>query len=184
MQLGIFEILDNTAKIEDRREQINYLRKESNSSLHTLLKYALDPTIKWLVGPELPTNAKIDKHNIETIFMAETRRLYLFVEGGNPDLKQHRREQLFIQMIEMLNPGDVEVLRCAINKRLPHANLDYELVSEAFPGLLPPVEKVVLAEAPVAKKKHPGNAASLAAINAKRKADKLARLAKEANEQA
>ena len=65
--------------------------------------------------------------------------MYLFLEGpaGNPNLKQLRREQLFIQMLESLHPLEADVLLQVKDKKLNYRGLTYKLVKETFPEILP-----------------------------------------------
>lgn len=107
------------------------------NSIKIVLQYALDPNIKWLVGPDLPEFHPITMPGVETMLLAEARRLYLFVEGGHESLTQKKREMLFIQLLEMLSSDDVKLIHNIIQKKLPWKNIDYSLVKEAFPDILP-----------------------------------------------
>lgn len=136
-QLGISEILEKASEMKNRDERVKFLRSQDTNALRIVLSYALHPGIKWLVGPNLPPFHP-DKVGLqETILLAEARRLYLFIDGGHPDLTPHKREHLFIQLLEMLCPGDVRVIEAAIKKSLPYPNLEYDVIKEAFPDLLP-----------------------------------------------
>jgi hypothetical protein len=138
-QLGISEILEKASGIKNRGERVKFLRQEDTHALRIVLQYALHPGIKWLVGPDLPPFHPDKVGQQETILLAEARRLYLFIEGGNPNLTPPKREHLFIQLLEMLCPGDVRVIEAAIKKSLPYPNLEYDVIKEAFPDLLPDV---------------------------------------------
>jgi hypothetical protein len=140
MRLSISEILENASKYNSNQEIIDYLHKNDNQALRIILKYAYDNTIKWLLpeGPAPYTPSEIlDQHGL---LYTEARRLYLFVEGGNPNLSQMRRETLFIQLLEAADKKDAELLVAIKDKTLPYENITPDLVDEAFPGLL--VEKV------------------------------------------
>lgn len=136
-QLGISEILEKASEMKNRDERVKFLRSQDTQAMRTVLSYALHPGIKWLVGPNLPPFHP-DKVGLqETILLAEARRLYLFIDGGHPNLTPPKREHLFIQLLEMLCPGDVRVIEAAIKKSLPYPNLEYDVIKEAFPDLLP-----------------------------------------------
>ena len=47
MKLSISEILELVSRAKDRTERIELLRKHDNGALRTVLKYALDPAIKF-----------------------------------------------------------------------------------------------------------------------------------------
>jgi hypothetical protein len=58
------------------------------------------------------------------------------VEGGNPNLKQIRREFLFIQLLETLSPKEAQLMASVKDKKLPFKGISEKLVQEAFPGLI------------------------------------------------
>ena len=64
------------------------------------------------------------------------RKLYLFVEGGNPNLKPNRREYLFIELLESIHPKEAELLLQVKDKKLKCNGLTYNLVKETFPKLI------------------------------------------------
>ena len=58
------------------------------------------------------------------------------IEGPYPNLKQVKREQMFIELLENVAPADAKML-CAIkDKKLPFKGITEDMVREAFPGLL------------------------------------------------
>ena len=77
--------------------------------------------------------------DIEGRLYMEMRRVYLFTEGGHPTLKQKRREELFIQLLESVSPDDAELLIGMKDHELPPALqvITKEIVNLAWPGLVP-----------------------------------------------
>lgn len=141
MSLGISEILLKASKLSTKEEQINFLRQHGTSSLMTLVRYALDPNVTWLIPSNFPPFDMSVVSGQETMFLAETRRLYLFVHDtqvtGSPvSLTPAKRQTLLKQLLEMLAPEDISTLALAVEKKLPY-DLSYDLMWEAFPGLLP-----------------------------------------------
>lgn len=126
-------ILDFTAKLEDEDEQIKCLRANQNV-LKDVLKYTFDPKIKWLLPEGIPPYKPSAEQYNEDAFYHEVRKLYLFVEGGNMNLTQSRREFLFVEMLQHIHPEDAELL-CAIKDRKLPYDIDAKLVLKAFPGL-------------------------------------------------
>lgn len=142
MKLGIAEILEQISKIPKKVDKLTELQKHAgNSTLLTILQGAFDPRIEWLLPEGVPPFKKNDLHDLENVLYAEVRKLYLFVKGGNDNLKPLRREALFIQLLESLAPADADLL-CAIkDKKMPYKGITQQLVKEAFPGLLPNEQK-------------------------------------------
>lgn len=137
MILGISEILEKASQITDRMERISFLQKNSSVSLHTVLQGAFDPRIKWLLPEGEPPYKPNDLVDQQHIFFSEYRKMYLFVEGGNNDLKQLRRETLFVELLERVDPKDAKLLLAIKDKHMPYPGITEDVVKEAFPGLLP-----------------------------------------------
>ena len=68
---------------------------------------------------------------------SEYKTLYNFIEGGNYELTNTRREVLFIQLLEALNPGEAEVLCLAKDKKLGRKyRCSFPVVKEAYPDIV------------------------------------------------
>ena len=100
------------------------------------MRGAFDPDIKWALpaGP-VPYRASgaIDQQGM---LYSEYKRFYIFIQGSCPNLRQARRELLFVQFLESLHPADAALMSHVKDKHLPYPNITPELVDEAFPGLL------------------------------------------------
>jgi len=136
MRLGIAEILEKISKTEKKEEKLELLRKHDSSAIRTVLKYALDPEIKWALPEGTPPYKECQYLDQENMLYSEARRLYLFVEGGNPNLNKFKREALFIGLLESLAPADAKLLCSAKDKKLPYKGINIKLVNEAYPGLI------------------------------------------------
>ena len=64
----------------------------------------------------------------------EASKIFHFLEGGDNDITQSKRETLFIQMLEGLQENDADVLVSAMNKSLHRKfkGLSDNVVKEAF----------------------------------------------------
>lgn len=143
MQLGVSEILEQADAIDDEFQKIVYLRQNASKPILMVLQYALDPNIKWLLPPGMPAIVENKvPDGIDTMLLSEARRMYLFVEGGLPDLKPEKREVLFIQFLEMLSKKDIDLIANVKEKKLPYDSLTYDLVKKAFPNLLPDTDTI------------------------------------------
>jgi hypothetical protein len=137
MKLGVAEILEKTSGMTSRSDRIRMLQENNSVALQTVLRGAFDPTIKWLLPEGDPPYKPNDLVDQEHIFYHECRKMYLFIEGGNPDLKQLRREALFVQLLETVSAKDAKVLLAIKDKHLPYPGITPDIIQEAFPGLLP-----------------------------------------------
>ena len=136
MRLSISEILENASTLKTKKEKIEYLRQFDNSALRNVLLYAFDPTLKFLLPEGEPPFKKSEYLDGHGILYKEARKLYLFVEGGNPNLTNVRREQLFINLLESVDPKDAELLLNVKDKKIPYSGINKALVKETFPGLI------------------------------------------------
>ena len=133
---GISEILAAADELRTRKEKINYLREHSSNALVDILRGAFDPSIKWLLPEGEPPYTPSETPDLENVLYRESKRLYLFVEGGHPNLKQTQREIMFIQMLSNLAPADAKLLCAVKDKKFPYASINKKLVQEAFPDLI------------------------------------------------
>lgn len=133
------EIFKQVDEAPIKKDKIEILHKYSSAGLKTILGYTYNPNIKWLLPDtdppykELPENA-----DQESRLISELRKLYLFIEGDTPtqrNLKQAKREELFISMLEVVDPADAKVLLAMKTSKLPYKGLTRNLVAEAFPNL-------------------------------------------------
>lgn len=136
MRLGIAEVLKKVSEQKTKEEKIEMFRKNDSSAIRTILKYALDPTIKWALPPGTPPYKPAPYLDQQSMLYQEARRLYLFIEGGNPGLTPMKRETLFIGLIESIDPEDAKVVLAAKDKKLPVKGITAAIVNEAFPGLI------------------------------------------------
>lgn len=139
MKLSIAEVLQKVVGGEKVTGKAKLLQKYDSPTLRRILKYVYSEKITFNGLPEgappYTPNALVDQENI---LYAETRRLYLFTDGGNPDLKQARKEALFIEMLENVDSKDAGVLIAMKDKKLPEPfkGITKAVVKKAFPDLL------------------------------------------------
>jgi hypothetical protein len=144
-QIG--EIFNEIASIKGpnakatRKARVELLRFHDSFTLRVLLKQALDPRLTYKLPegnvPYRPLVVPVGEN--PTDLFHETRRLHYFLDpscGGHATLKQHKREQLFIQVLEGLHHDEARILVGVKEKSLKPWNIDESLVNEAFPDLL------------------------------------------------
>jgi hypothetical protein len=139
MKLSFYEIFDQVGKAKTKAEKQEILRRFSGPALKQVLGMTYNPNIKWLLPEgEPPYKPLKSGSDMEGRLESELRRLYLFVEGTSDtqrNLKQVRRESLFIDLLESIDPGDAKVLLGMKEGKLPFKGLTKKLVAETFPKL-------------------------------------------------
>ena len=136
MQLLISEILDKVSKLKTKKEKVAWLKDQNTDGLRVVIKSSFDPKIKWLLPEgDVPFRGNDAPAGTEhTDLHMESRKLYHFIEGGNYDITQTKRETLFIQVLEGLQESDADVLVAAKEKSLHRKfkGLSDNVVKEAF----------------------------------------------------
>jgi hypothetical protein len=139
MQKTFHEIFKEVEKQKARKDKIAALQKYSGPALKQVLGLTFDPNVKWLLPEGAPPYNPLPKSaDQEVALAAELRKMYLFLQGNTDtqrNLKQVRREQLFIGLLESIDPDDAKVVIGMKDGKLPYKGITRKLVAEAFPNL-------------------------------------------------
>jgi hypothetical protein len=133
------DIFTEVGKATKKADKISILHKNSSAALKQILGLTYDPRVNWLLPEGEPPYKPLAKNaDQETGLLQETRRLYLFVDGDSEaqrNLSSLRREQLYVSMLESIDPDDAKVLLAMKTGKLPYKGLTRKLVAEAFPNM-------------------------------------------------
>lgn len=151
------EVLDLFEKAKTREEKVQVLKKHEVPVLRAIMRLNFDPDSRMnLPEGEPPFKKDGDKPMgyQETNLIQEYRRFYIWLDP-NVNLTTLRREQLFIEMLEGLHLSEAELLCLAKDKKLQtrYKSLKEDIVREAYPFTLPPVQEKVLEKKTVTKGK-------------------------------
>ena len=133
---GIAEILKMVSEQKTTEDKVRKLQELNTPVLQQILRYALDPSIKWKLPEGEPPYNPSPYDDTQSMLYQEARRMYLFIEGGNDNLTPLRREQLFISLLESLDKEDAKLIVAAKDKKIPYKGITIKLVNTAFPGLI------------------------------------------------
>jgi hypothetical protein len=132
-------IFTEVEKASKKADKIKILHENSGPVLKQILGLTYDPKVKWLLPEGDPPYTPLPKDADAEISMGNaSRQFYLFIEGDTDtqrNLKQLKREALFIQLLESVNPAECKILLGMKNRKLPYRGLTRKLVAEAFPNL-------------------------------------------------
>jgi hypothetical protein len=136
MQISLSEFLKKVSQLKTKKEKVEALKANDTLPLRIILQGAFDPHVEWLLPPGDPPykpNTHVDQ---EHILISRCTKLRYFIRGFYDDLKQTKREEMFVEMLETLDKDDA-VLLCAIKeKKLPFTGISLEVVKEALPGVI------------------------------------------------
>jgi hypothetical protein len=139
MKKTFHEIFTEVEKKRTKNEKIEVLKANSSAAMKAILGYTYDPNVKWLLPDGVPPYKPVAEGiEADGRLYSETKKLYLFVDGPSDtqrNLKQARREQLFIELLETVDPGDAKVLIGMKDGKLPYRGMTRKLVADAFPNI-------------------------------------------------
>lgn len=133
---SIYEILTEVSQVVSFHDRVKALKAHSdNQPLKTILKYAYDPNIKFLLPEGTPPYKENDFPDQQGNLYYTFKKLYLFVEGGHPNLTDLKRQDLFIGALETVDKDDAKVLVGMKDKNIPIKNITHKLAERAFPEI-------------------------------------------------
>ena len=134
--LSYHEILMKVNNKKDKAGKLEVLRKYDTEQLRMFLKGSFDPNCEWLL-PEGAPPYKVNEAPVGTEhnwLKMEVKRMFHLLKGGNPQLNQIKRDNMFIQMLEGLSAEEAQLLIDAkdglLNKK--YKGLTANLIKEAF----------------------------------------------------
>ena len=130
------EVLKKVHNAKTKEKKVEILKQYDCDPLRMVLKSSFDPNIVWLIPEgEVPYKENEAEEGTEhTVLRREARKLYRFIKGGDDQLPQFKRENLFIQMLEGLHKNEAQLVIDAKDKKLHqvYKGLSKEVVREAF----------------------------------------------------
>jgi hypothetical protein len=138
MKLLISEVLQKVSNAKTKVEKVKLLNEYNSNALRMLLIWNFDESVRSAVPTgEVPFEVnKAPAGTEHTKLEHESRLFFHFIEGGNNNLTQTRREQMFIQMLEGLHEDEAEVICLVKDKKLgKRYKITKNVVSEAFPQI-------------------------------------------------
>jgi hypothetical protein len=128
---NIIEKIEAQTTVE---RQVDFLNLHSSYALKVVLGYGMDPGCKWLLPESDPPYTPLfEAADQEEKFYSECKKLIYFVDTDEGrTVKTIKREQLFIQVLESVDPRDAKLILRMKNKQL---NISMEAVKQAFPNL-------------------------------------------------
>ena len=131
-----FEVLDLVSKQKTAAKKAEVLKRYEHPSLKSLFIWNFDETvISMLPEGEVPFRANDAPEGTEhSVLSYEARKLWHYIEGGDPTLSQNKRETMFVQLLESLHPDEADILVAAKDKVLhqKYKGLSKNVVMEAF----------------------------------------------------
>jgi hypothetical protein len=133
MVVSISEVINKACELKTREEKVDWLRKNNSVPLRNILICMYDKQkIKFLLPNTPPPYKPSESHDVHGNLIHEARKLKYFIEGmGGEKVERIKRENIFIELLESVSPGDAELL-CQMIQQKPMKGLTPKLINEAF----------------------------------------------------
>ena len=146
---NIIETLELVGKAKTREEKRQVLTDRDNFATRALLQLNYHPDVKWYLPPGKPpyTPGQVADSTPNSLHF-EVKKLDYYVDPSPHDLPQLRRESMFVELLERVDPNDAKLILAVKDRKLSYKGLSYKLVRDTWPDLLPDIEewqKTVLA---------------------------------------
>ena len=130
------EILDKVHKAKTKDQKVSILKQNDSDGLRMVIKSSFDPKIEWAIPEgEVPYRANdVPAGTEHTVLAMESKKLWHFIKGADKGTPQHKKEQMFIQMLEGLHDSEAKLLIAAKDKKVHqmYKGLSTNVVKEAF----------------------------------------------------
>jgi hypothetical protein len=137
MQIGLYEFLLKVSKLKKTQEKIDAIRYNDSLPLRVILQGAFDPSVEWLLPEGEPPYRPNDLVDQQHVLIKDIEKLRYFIKGFYDNLNQTKRESMFVELLERVDPQDAKLL-CAIkDKKMPFPGITIQHVKEGLPGLIP-----------------------------------------------
>ena len=139
---SVAEILSEASKLKNKKDKVEFLSQyKDRKDLEHIIKGAYHPAIEWLIpaGP-LPDNVQFS--DVPAPDLADNRliqayRQFRYLVKGGGDVKQSKREDIYLNIIRSVHKSEAELLMSVVSKKLPYKGLTRNLMLEIFPDWLP-----------------------------------------------
>ena len=141
-EFNILETLDLVGKAKTREEKRQILTDRDNFATRALLQLHYHPDVKWHLPPGKPpyTPGQVADSTPNSLHF-EVKKMDYYVDPSPHDLPLLRRESMFVELLERVDPSDAKLIIAVKDRKLSYKGLSYKLVKDTWPDLLPDIEE-------------------------------------------
>jgi len=138
MNESTYEMFKKVNGTRKKADKINMLRNYAaeNPSFWGLIRLSFDPIFEWLLPEGAPPYKPLAKEfDAQNVLKASSRYLKYFI--NSPDgqsLTDFKRETMFVELLEAVDPEDAQLLIEVKDNKLPFKTITLNLIKEAFPN--------------------------------------------------
>lgn len=139
MTKSISEILKQANDIESVNERIEFLKANNSNALQTILTICFDESVESLLPKGAPPYKQFKGTEAKGALYPpkNLNKLKIFFKGNDyDDIKQSKRENLFIGFLESLDAEDAELIIAIKDKEIPYRKISKSFIMKAFPDIV------------------------------------------------
>ena len=136
MTLQIYEVIKKAASQSKKADKIKVLKENESFALRTILQGAYDSRIQFILPEGTPPYTPNEPHAVPSTLHKQVKRFAMFVNPKATQIKDYKRESMFIQLLEGIHPEDAKIVLQMKDKK-PFKGISSAVVKEAFPSILP-----------------------------------------------
>jgi hypothetical protein len=137
-RLLLSEVLQKVSNAKTKTEKVKILHEYNSQALRSVLIWNYDDSVVSMIPegevPYRPNEAPAGTEH--TVLEKEYVKLYYYIKGGNNELKQFQREEMFVRLLEGLHSSEAELLCLVKDGQLQKKyRITKAVVEEAFPQI-------------------------------------------------
>lgn len=142
MQIGIAEWLEKVSKLKKDSDKVEAFKMNDSFALRVIMRAMYDPTVEWDMPEGEPPYTPNKIPDQQGILLSDIRYIFYFLKGDeyHPNLSKAKKEKMFIEFLERLDPADARMLVLAKDKK-SFKGITVDHVKEGLPGLIPNEQK-------------------------------------------
>lgn len=134
MKKGLAEIVNEVKKAKSVGQKVKILQDQQNKELLGLFELCYDNRLTWQLPEGNPPYRPLAKSmDAQGHLYVEMKRMYIFLQGLNK-VNQAKREQIFVRMLEEIDPDDASLLLEIKSRKIK--GVSKKVIKQAFPGFL------------------------------------------------
>ena len=126
--MEIHEVFTDLGRKNDGESRAKVLLDNDSLALRTLMRLNYDKTIKLNLSDEIEYKPA-PRHEVYTTINKETKN---YVKLISPSLSRDKADNLFISMLESLDPREAKILKASKNKNLKMRGLSRKIAIEVW----------------------------------------------------
>tara|TARA_Y100001963_G_scaffold131327_1_gene188560 strand:- start:4916 stop:5380 length:465 start_codon:yes stop_codon:yes gene_type:complete len=139
-EVNVVETLEMVGKAKTREEKKQILLDRENFATKAILQLNYHPDVKWKIPKGAPPYTP-SENQADASLHFEVKKLDYYVDPSPHDIPMLRRESMFVQLLERLDPKDAKLIIAMKDKKITYKGLSYKLVKDTWPDLLPDIEE-------------------------------------------